>query len=177
MGKSRKLIPRQANKVLPVNVVKVELEEDAQGLSELKDPDTSSWRTRRRSSKTSTDDNILKKDEDLLPGPGSAMSQLPWDVVLDLSHVTWLDDTGCSLVTWVARGHRLGGLVLPPHLEVTSSGWRSLMMLKFICRMCWRNGAAFRRSNVSYTQLFQMLLDWLWINTYIEIRIVNFVLL
>ena len=124
MGKSRKLISRQANKVVPVNVVKVELEEEAQGLSELKDPDTSSWRTRRRSSKTSTDDNILKKDEDLLPGPGSAMSQLPWDVVMDLSHVTWLDDTGCSLVTWVARGHRLGGLVLPPHLEVTTDQLR-----------------------------------------------------
>ena len=126
MGKSKKLLSRtpKANKVTPVNVVKVELEEEEdqglKGLRELKDADTSSWRTRRRSSKSSTDDNILKKDEDPLPGPGSLMSQLPWDVVLDLSHVTWLDDSGCSLVTWVAREHRLGGLVLPPHLEVTT---------------------------------------------------------
>ena len=127
MGKSRKLLSRtpKANKVTPVNVVKVELEEEEEdqglkGLRELKDADTSSWRTRRRSSKSSTDDNILKKDEDPLPGPGSLMSQLPWDVVLDLSHVTWLDDSGCSLVNWVAREHRLGGLVLPPHLEVTT---------------------------------------------------------
>ena len=124
MGKSRKLLSRtpKSNKVTPVNVVKVELEEEEdqglKGLRELKDADTSSWRTRRRSSKSSTDDNILKKDEDLLPGPGSLMSQLPWDVLLDLSHVTWLDDTGCSLVTWVAREHKLEGLVLPPHLEV-----------------------------------------------------------
>ena len=125
MGKSRKLLSRtpKTNKVTPVNVVKVELEEEEdvglKGLRELKDADTSSWRTRRRSSKSSTEDNILKKDEDLLPGPRSLMSQLPWDVVLDLSHVTWLDDTGCSMVTWVAREQRLGGLVLPQHLEVT----------------------------------------------------------
>ena len=35
--------------------------------------------------------------------------------------VTWLDDTGCSLVTWVAREQRLAGLVLPQHLEVRTS--------------------------------------------------------
>ena len=88
-------------------------------MSKLKDPnlDTGSWRTRRRSSKSSTDEEIVKSDEDLLP---ASIQQLPWDVLLDLSHVTWMDHTGCCLVKWVSREHRLGGLVLPSHLEVIS---------------------------------------------------------
>ena len=128
LGKSRRLIPKQSNKVAPLTVVKVKLDEE-QGLSKMKDPDTGSWSTRRRSSssksprledlipqKSTLDEDVLKSDEELLPGPGAP--QPLWDVILDLSAVTWLDDTGCSLVTWVAREQRLAGLVLPQHLEV-----------------------------------------------------------
>ena len=131
LGKSRRLIPKQSNKVAPLTVVKVKLDEE-QGLSKMKDPDTGSWSTRRRSSssksprledlipqKSTLDEDVLKSDEELLPGPGAP--QPLWDVILDLSAVTWLDDTGCSLVTWVAREQRLAGLVLPQHLEVRTS--------------------------------------------------------
>ena len=39
-------------------------------------------------------------------------------IVCDLSHVTWIDEAGCNVITWLGKEETLSGIVLPLHLEV-----------------------------------------------------------
>ena len=70
---------------------------------------------RRKISSSGTEDDLVKSDEELISKftPTSSRSY-----ILDLSSVTWIDRSGCSVVEWISREVSLSALVLPLHLEV-----------------------------------------------------------
>ena len=105
--------------IVPVNnVIKVKVDEEQGGSGEGSVTVNKGGSVRRKISSSGTEDDLVKSDEELISKFTPASSR---SYILDLSTVTWIDRSGCSLLEWISREVSLSALVLPLHLEVSQN--------------------------------------------------------
>ena len=101
------------NSVCPTNIVKVQLEECS---SEMQRDDCRQnyYDDPKTLVKRMSKDDIGREHELI---PDVIKDNSDWDVICDLSGVTWIDQTGCNVISWINKEQNLCGLVLPFHLQ------------------------------------------------------------
>jgi len=114
------------NSVCPTNIVKVQLEECS---SEIQRDDCRQnyYNDPKTLVKRLSKDDIGREHELI---PDVIKDNSDWDVICDLSGVTWIDQTGCNVISWINKEQNLCGLVLPFHLQEVFEAWPGCQKLQ-----------------------------------------------
>ena len=115
--KTKKAGAWKKNTVVPSNIVKVKIDDDREADRRYED---------EKILRSSTDEETAPSEEELL----TSLVAGPRGLLLDLTRVTWLDNEGCSLLTWLGDQCGLAGLVLPLHLEEVVERWEGVGRIK-----------------------------------------------
>ena len=108
------------NSVCPTKNVKDQLEESSTEvqIDDSIKPDTSN-EERKAVNRSSKDD--IEREHEVIPDVIKDNSD--WNILCDLSGVTWIDQAGCDFIGWIYKEQNVCGLVLPFHIKEVFETW------------------------------------------------------
>jgi len=126
-------IPFKKNKVLPSSVLEVNIVDELKEIAKMSGDEEAEYVETKNKvfikpvavSEEGSGESDQENKDLAVESPGRRL-----EIILNLSHVTWMDVAGCDLITWLSEQQGLDAVVVESHLEGTLSKWKGTKEVK-----------------------------------------------